>query len=85
MTSNITISSMIIGEKARIKGFMDTGGSYREKLLSMGLVKETEFTLTKKAPLGDPIEIEIMGYKLSLRKKEAEIIEIEKINMEESK
>lgn len=57
MTNNNSISSMSLGEKAVIKGFLDKGGPYREKLLSMGLVKGTIFTLTKKAPLGDPVEI----------------------------
>ena len=47
------------------------------RLLDMGVVSGTEFEVQKKAPLGDPIEIKIMGYHLSLRKYEAETITVE--------
>jgi Fe2+ transport system protein FeoA len=47
------------------------------RLLDMGVVSGTEFEVEKKAPLGDPIEIKIMGYHLSLRKYEAETITVE--------
>ncbi|TET69071.1 MAG: ferrous iron transport protein A [Candidatus Aminicenantes bacterium] len=47
------------------------------RLLDMGVVRGTEFEVEKKAPLGDPIEIKIMGYHLSLRKYEAETIIVE--------
>ena len=47
------------------------------RLLDMGVVSGTEFEVKKKAPLGDPIQIKIMGYNLSLRKYEAETIIIE--------
>jgi len=47
------------------------------RLLDMGVVSGTAFEVEKKAPLGDPIEIKIMGYHLSLRKYEAETITVE--------
>lgn len=83
MNNNNTLSMLLPGQKAKIKGFVNKNSQYREKILSMGLVKGTEFILTKKAPLGDPVEIEVMGYKLSLRKDDAEILMIEKISQEE--
>ena len=50
---------------------------YRKKLLAMGLIKGTEFTVSRVAPMGDPVEIEIRGYNLSLRKDEASIVAVE--------
>ena len=79
------ISGLAVGDRARITGYEKEAGSYRERVLSMGLTKGTEFTLTKKAPMGNPVEIELLGYKLSLRKEEAEIIKIEKIESEAAK
>ena len=45
----------------------------------MGFIKGTEFTVTRMAPLGDPVEVEIRGYNLSLRKDEANVVLVEKI------
>ena len=47
------------------------------RLLEMGLVPGTEFTLLGAAPLGDPLELEVRGYRLSLRKTEAAQVEID--------
>ncbi len=54
----------------------------KRRLRDMGIVKGETLVLEKVAPLGDPIEIRVKGYKLSLRKREAEQIEIEKLNKE---
>jgi ferrous iron transport protein A len=51
--------------------------AYREKLLAMGLIRGTEFVVERVAPLGDPIEITVRGFALSLRKDEASAIMIE--------
>ncbi|MCG8573144.1 MAG: ferrous iron transport protein A [Spirochaetes bacterium] len=71
------LNQLAIGEKAVIAGYEKKDQRYREKLLSMGLTKGTEITLVKYAPLGDPVEIEVRGFKLSLRKEEAEILTLE--------
>ena len=63
--------------KGKIIKVEGVGGIHR-RLLDMGAVSGTEFEVEKKAPLGDPIDIKIMGYHLSLRKQEAEIILVEK-------
>jgi Fe2+ transport system protein FeoA len=52
-------------------------GKLRTRLLDMGLVTGSEVTMIRKAPLGDPLEIEVKGYSLSLRKSEAELITLE--------
>jgi Fe2+ transport system protein FeoA len=52
-------------------------GKIRRRLLDMGLTPGAEIYLRKKAPLGDPIEITLRGYELSLRKEEAKNVEVE--------
>lgn len=69
-----------IGESVEITGFDTSEKNYRHKLLSMGLTKGTVFKLTKTAPLGDPVEIEVRGFKLSLRKGEAEILKVKRLS-----
>jgi ferrous iron transport protein A len=53
--------------------------SLKKRLSDMGFVKNQEIEIKRIAPLGDPIEISVKGYSLSLRKKEAEKIEVETI------
>ena len=52
-------------------------GAIRRRIMDMGLTKGVEVYVRKLAPLGDPIEISLRGYELSLRKADAEMIEIE--------
>lgn len=68
------LSDMKVGESATIKGYADADAQYRKRLLSMGLTRGTAFEVTRVAPLGDPFEIVIKGYKLSLRKSEASAV-----------
>ncbi|MDQ1275194.1 MAG: ferrous iron transport protein [Euryarchaeota archaeon] len=73
-----TLNMLEIGQKARViqvKG----GGSSRKRLLDMGMVPGTVLSVTKKAPLGDPVDFKLKGYNLSLRKKEAEMIIVEQL------
>ena len=51
-------------------------GAVRRRIMDMGLTKGTQITIRKVAPLGDPIEINVRGYELSLRKDDAEMVEI---------
>lgn len=76
----MSINHLKCGEQARIVGFNANGTkSYRAKLLAMGLTIGTPFTLCRIAPLGDPIEILVRGYALSLRKQEAAILQVERL------
>lgn len=52
-------------------------GAIRRRIMDMGITKNVEIYVRKVAPLGDPIEIMVRGYELSLRKADAEMIEIE--------
>ncbi len=67
------------GESARVIGYDTTDRMYRQKLLQMGLVRGTEFTLVRMAPLGDPVEIQLSGFNLTLRKAEADVLKVERI------
>ncbi len=68
------IKDLKTGDSAVITGYEAGCNYYRQKLLSMGLIKGTKITLLKTAPLGDPVQLELRGFKLSLRKKEADIL-----------
>ncbi len=69
---------MQVGDAGRVAGFEEGGRSYRKKLLAMGLTPGTTFSLTRVAPMGDPVEITVRGFKLSLRKDEAAAVQVEK-------
>ncbi len=73
---NKLLSEMSIGESGRIVKV--TGeGAIRRRLFDMGVTPGAEVFFRKKAPLGDPIEITLRGYELTLRKAEAAHVEIE--------
>ena len=70
------LSELCPGLKGRI-AFVSGKGPIRKRLLDMGLTSDTHFDVIRVAPLGDPVEIKVRGYLLSLRKSEAEQIEVE--------
>ena len=52
-------------------------GAVKRRIMDMGLTKGTEIYVRKVAPLGDPIEVTVRGYELSIRKADAEMVEVE--------
>lgn len=52
-------------------------GAVKRRIMDMGITKGVEISIRKVAPLGDPVEVTVRGYELSLRKADAEMIEIE--------
>ncbi|MCQ2578874.1 MAG: ferrous iron transport protein A [Treponema sp.] len=52
-------------------------GALRRRIMDMGITRHVEVKIRKVAPLGDPVEINVRGYELSLRKEDCELIEIE--------
>jgi Fe2+ transport system protein FeoA len=70
------LSDFTIGESGKIVK-VDGEGRIRRRLFDMGVTPQAEVTMRKKAPLGDPIEVTIRGYELSLRKTEAMCVEVE--------
>ena len=70
------LSELKPGRKGRIMKILG-GGTFQRRILDMGLVKGAEIEVERVAPLGDPMEIKIKGYHLSLRKDEAAKIFVE--------
>ncbi len=74
----MTLRELKIGENAVIKA-VGGKGALRQHFLDMGMIPGAEVTMVKLAPMGDPVELQIHGYELTLRLAEAERIEVEKI------
>jgi ferrous iron transport protein A len=74
------VNELKVGDKVRVISLAKGDKVYRQRLIAMGLIPGTEFTVQRMAPLGDPIEILIHGFALSLRKIEANILQIEEVN-----
>ncbi len=71
-----TLKEVKVGKTTRIVK-LHGEGAVKRRIMDMGLTKGTEITVRKVAPLGDPIEITVRGYELSLRKADAEMVEVE--------
>ena len=73
---NMTLDELAVGKTAVIKS-VGGEGPLRLRLLDMGLIPRTKVTMQKIAPMGDPIELHVRGYELTLRKEDAHRIELE--------
>lgn len=71
-----TLREVKIGKRARVVKLYGEGATKR-RIMDMGITKGVEVYVRKVAPLGDPIEITVRGYELTLRKADAEMIEVE--------
>jgi Fe2+ transport system protein FeoA len=65
-----TLAQFAAGERGRVTGF-DLPAEQRQRLLEMGMTVGSQFEVVRFAPLGDPIDLKVRGYHLSLRKHEA--------------
>ncbi|MGD9366085.1 MAG: FeoA family protein [Desulfobacteraceae bacterium] len=74
------LKDMMAGETGTVSGYVKGAPAYREKLLAMGLTKGTEITVERIAPMGDPVEIKVRGFALSLRKDEASALLVKRGN-----
>lgn len=72
----MTLNQLKVGQSAAIKA-VGGEGTLRCRFLDMGLIPHTRVTLQKVAPMGDPIEIQVRGYELTLRVDDAKEIEVE--------
>jgi ferrous iron transport protein A len=75
----MTLKDLQVGDRAKVVGFLDGGGAYRRKLLSMGLTPGAEISVTRVAPMGDPVEIRVRGFSLSVRRDEAATLSVERL------
>lgn len=71
-----TLREAKVGTTVTVKALRGEGATKR-RIMDMGITKGTELHIRKVAPLGDPIELTIRGYELSLRKADAEFIDVE--------
>ena len=71
-----TLKEVRVGEAVKVVKIHGEG-ALRRRIMDMGITKGVEIYVRKVAPLGDPVEINVRGYELSLRRADAEMIEIE--------
>lgn len=71
-----TLRNAAIGETVKVVKLYGEG-AVKRRIMDMGITKGAEIYVRKVAPLGDPIEVTVRGYELSLRKADAEMIEVE--------
>ena len=71
-----TLKDVNVGENATVKR-LHGEGPVKRRIMDMGLTKGVEVHVRKVAPLGDPMELTVRGYELSLRKADAEMVEVE--------
>lgn len=74
----MTLCDVPVGERARVKK-LSGEGAIKRHIMDMGITKGVEVFVRKVAPLGDPLEVTVRGYELSLRKSEAENVLVERI------
>ncbi|HYO88886.1 MAG TPA: FeoA family protein [Candidatus Limnocylindrales bacterium] len=72
----MTLNQLQAGQSATVRK-IGGEGAVRRRLMDMGLVRGVSIAMVKAAPMGDPVEYLLRGYHLSLRKSEAEMVEIE--------
>ncbi len=70
-----TLKDVKIGETVKVAR-LNGSGAVKRRIMDMGITKGTEVYVRKVAPLGDPVELTVRGYELSIRKADAEMIEI---------
>ena len=70
-----TLRDVKVGETATVQK-IHGDGALKRRIMDMGITKGTEITVRKVAPLGDPVEVMVRGYELSLRKDDADILEM---------
>lgn len=71
-----TLKESKVGDTVRVVK-LHGEGAVRRRIMDMGLTKGVDVQIRKVAPLGDPIEVNVRGYELSIRKADAEMIEVE--------
>lgn len=71
-----TLREVAVGQTVTVRK-LNGEGPVRRRIMDMGITKGVELYVRKVAPLGDPVEVTVRGYELSLRKADAEMIEVE--------
>ena len=74
-----TLQDLVPGQSGMILSVGNQSGAVKRRLVDMGLTPGTTVKVTKVAPLGDPVEITVRGYELSLRKADAACVDVEPV------
>ncbi len=74
----MTLKEARVGSTVKVLR-IDGEGAYKRRIMDMGITKGSELYVRKVAPLGDPVELTVRGYELSLRKNDAECVEVEEV------
>lgn len=73
-----TLRDIPVGSSCTVKALTGTGtGAVKRRIMDMGLTKGAKVKVVKVAPLGDPIQVNVRGYELSIRKDEADKVEVD--------
>ncbi len=75
----MTLKEAKVGQRVRVLK-LNGEGALKRRIMDMGITKNTEIYIRKVAPLGDPFELTVRGYELTLRKADAEMIEVERLH-----
>ena len=70
------LNEVEVGSTVTVKK-IEGDGAYKRRIMDMGITKAVELYIRKVAPLGDPVEITVRGYELSVRKNDAQCVEVE--------
>lgn len=76
-----TLADIAVGKTGTVLGFNTDSNTYRQKLLAMGFIKGTTFRVVRVAPMGDPVEIRVRDFSLSLRRDEARALQVEEVSL----
>ena len=74
----MTLKNAAIGSTVTVKK-LNGEGAVKRRIMDMGITKGTEIYIRKVAPLGDPVEVTVRGYELSLRKADAECVDVQTV------
>jgi len=77
--AEVSLNTLLPGQRGTVERIESSVGSVRQRLLELGLIRGTVVELIRFAPLGDPMEVRIRGYRLSIRKDEAEAVILRKV------
>jgi len=75
----VSLNDLKPGDSARVAGFRPGDRNYRQRLLAMGVTPGVSLRVTRVAPLGDPVEIALRDFTLTLRRGEAAILRLERL------
>lgn len=77
--SSLTLADLRPGERVRVVAVRQSDDPVYQRMLHMGLIKGRQVEVVRRAPTGDPIEVRFLGYSLSMRLSEAQLVSVERV------